>query len=181
MAPSAALRQKSLQGAGFSNSDLADACLARIAARQHGLLTRAQILRVGVGAQAIDYRVKRGRLHRIHNGVYALGHVPPSPLMRPMAAVLACGDGAVLSHRSAAVLWALLPARQGPIQITAAVAHHRRGVECHRTRLDRSLRTIHWGIPVTSPARTVVDLAAGVSDRELSRAFGEAMCRRLFS
>jgi hypothetical protein len=74
--------------------------LRRLAAEQHGVLTRPQLLNAGVGPKTVDHWIKTGRLIRLHQGVYALGHVPPSPHARTMAAVLACGRGAVLSHRS---------------------------------------------------------------------------------
>jgi predicted transcriptional regulator of viral defense system len=76
--------------------------IRRLAADQHGIVSRAQLLNAGVGPDTVDRWIKAGRLIRVHRGVYAVGHVPPSPHARAMAAVLACGKGATLSHRSAA-------------------------------------------------------------------------------
>ncbi len=87
-----------------------DVALADLAARQHGVVTLAQLQALGFGAGAIKYRVRLGRLHLLHSGVYAVGHRPPSPLATAMAAVLACGPDAVLSHRSAGALWRILRA-----------------------------------------------------------------------
>ena len=92
--------------------------LQRLATDQHGILTRSQLLHAGVGPDTVKHWVKTGRLIRVHRGVYALGHLPPSPHARTMAAVLACGRGAVLSHRSAAKLYGLIR-YTGPIEITA--------------------------------------------------------------
>src|SRR3954470_12587584 len=94
-----------------------DAVLARLAAPQHGMVTRDQLLSAGLNADAIAYRLKVGRLHRVHRGVYAVGHLPPSPHARAMAAVLACGSGAVLSHRSAAALWRITPPWHGAVEV----------------------------------------------------------------
>ena len=78
--------------------------LAQLAARQWGVLSRAQLLAIGLGADAIEWRARSGRLHRVHHGVYAVGHTALRREGRFLAAVLACGPGAVLSHRSAAAL-----------------------------------------------------------------------------
>lgn len=85
-----------------------DAVVAELAAAQHGIVTLAQLEESGFGPNAIALGVGRGRLHRVHRGVYAVGHLSPSPQSRWLAAVLACGGGAVLSHGSAAALWGLL-------------------------------------------------------------------------
>ncbi len=81
--------------------------IAHAAEHQHGQVTRAQLLGLGVGVQAIAYRVRTGELIRIHAGVYAVGYRRVEPVARAMAAVLACGQGALLSHDSAAALWGL--------------------------------------------------------------------------
>jgi predicted transcriptional regulator of viral defense system len=93
----------------------ADARVAAIAARQHGLITLTQLIQAGIRRSALSRRVGAGRLHRIHRGVYAVGHPGLSREGRWMAAVLACGDGAALSHRSAAELWDLLPPARASI------------------------------------------------------------------
>jgi very-short-patch-repair endonuclease len=152
---------------------------ARLAAGQHGYVTRSQLLNAGVSARAIDRRLESGRLVRIHRGVYAVGHVPPSPYARAMAAVLACGPGAVLSHRAAAALWGLIrwPATR---EVTAPTDRRMPGVRTHRSR-QRTDVTTHYGIPTTTPARTLLDLA-GILDRvSLTRAVNDARLRHLMS
>jgi len=86
----------------------AEVGIARIAARQHGVITLAQLSALGVGRASVTRRLRSGRLHRLHRGVYAVGHTAPSEYQRYMAAVLACGPGAALSHQSAAYLWGFL-------------------------------------------------------------------------
>ena len=99
--------------------------IRRLAAGQHGIVTRAQLLNAGVGPDTVAHWIKTGRLVKLHRGVFALGHLPPSPHARTMAAVLACGPGAVLSHRSAAQLYGLVR-YTGPIEITAPPNTHAR-------------------------------------------------------
>jgi putative AbiEi antitoxin of type IV toxin-antitoxin system/uncharacterized protein DUF559 len=153
--------------------------IARLAEPQHGVLTRGQLLGAGLDPNAIEYRLKIGRLHRVHQGVYAAGHVSPSPLARAMAAVLACGQGAVLSHRSAAALWAMYARWRGPVEVTARNNHVHEGVRLHRSRtLASSDATVHFGIPVTTPVRTIVDLADVLDDVALARAVNEARVMR---
>jgi Transcriptional regulator, AbiEi antitoxin/Protein of unknown function (DUF559) len=159
-----------------------DAEIARWAAPQHGVLSREQLLGAGLDAKAIDYRFKVGRLHRVHRGVYSVGHVSPSPLTRAMAAVLACGTDAVLSHRWAAALWEIHDGWRGPGDVTARRSHPQRGIRLHRSRtLGSTDLTVHFGIPVTTPARTLLDLADVLDDRTLARAVNEARIRRLVS
>src|SRR3954454_13397622 len=105
--------------------DRPDAQVAHIAASQHGVATSKQLAAAGLGRMAISERVKAGRLHRLHRAVYAVGHRAPSWHARWMAAVLACGDGAVLSHHSAAALWELLNPIKGPIHVSTATTSGR--------------------------------------------------------
>ena len=150
-----------------------------MAARQHGVITRQQLVALGLGEGAIEYRVRLGRLCLLHRGVYALAYVPRSPHARSMAAVLTCGAAAVLSHRSAAVLWGFLRSFRGPVEVTAAQTHRRAGVIVHRSRgLTRSDVSRALGIPVTSPVRTLIDLADALDDLALARAVNEARLSR---
>ncbi|HEX5594343.1 MAG TPA: type IV toxin-antitoxin system AbiEi family antitoxin domain-containing protein [Solirubrobacterales bacterium] len=96
--------------------------MARLAARQHGVVTAKQLAEVGLGRSAISERTRSGRLHRLHRGVYAVGHRAPDWHERWMAAVLACGEGAVLSHHSAAALWKLLKPIEGPVHVSVPSA-----------------------------------------------------------
>lgn len=159
-----------------------DAAIAAVAASQYGVVTRDQLMATGLGRGAIERRVSRGRLHRVHRGVYLVGHRAPPPLAREMAAVLACGPEAVLSHRSAAWLWQILPSPVGDVDVTIVGrdTEVRPGVRRHRVRrfLDGDL-TRHRGVPVTTPARTLLDLAGAVGARELERSVDEGLVRGL--
>ena len=163
--------------------DSPDAVVARIAARQHGVVSREQLLGAGLSASGIARRVRAARLHRIYRGVYAVGHPGLSSKGRWMAAVLACPKGAVLSHRSAAELWSLLPARPGRVHVsipTAAGCTARGGIRLHRrASLPVSDTTRHKNIPVTSPARTIEELRRVASIDDVRRAIREAEFLRL--
>jgi very-short-patch-repair endonuclease len=158
--------------------------VARIAARQHGVVSARQLLAVGLGRSTISKWAAKGRLHRIHRGVYAVGHAGLSIEGRWMGAVLACGDGAVLSHRSAAALWGLLRPFDGPVEVSVASYGGRRrreGIRLHRcASLARRgddggpLVTRRRGIPATTPARTIADLRGVVSPRLHRRAIRQA-------
>jgi hypothetical protein len=136
--------------------------------------TRAQLLNLGLSVDAIESRLRRGSLHRLHEGVYAVGHGDVSLRGRWLAAVLAAGPGAVLSHRAAAALWGLRP--YDGIEVTAP---HRRasrlGSIVHRSSLlPADERTVVDGIPVTTVPRTLFDLAAVLPRRQAERAVEEA-------
>jgi predicted transcriptional regulator of viral defense system len=158
----------------------ADRVVAETAARQHGVITFDQLVRAGLDKSAIQRRIRAARLHRIHRGVYAVGHKALSNEGRWMAAVLACGEGAALSHRSAAELWDMLRAREYAwVHVTvptSAGRRRRRGIHLHRSPLLQSgtLTTKRRGIRVTTPARTLADLAKTTSAHELNRATRQA-------
>jgi very-short-patch-repair endonuclease len=151
--------------------------LSGLAARQHGVVSRAQLGALGLGPAAIRYREHVGRLHRVQTGVYAVGHARMTPLGRYMAAALTCGTGALVSHQAAATLHGVLDSARRLIDVTVP-GHGRRprpGLAVHRCRdLHAADRAEIDGIPVTSPARTLRDLAAVVPARRLERAFEEA-------
>jgi very-short-patch-repair endonuclease/predicted transcriptional regulator of viral defense system len=154
--------------------------LARIAARQHGVVGRRQLLAIGISDRGIAGRVSQGRLHRLYLGVYAVGHPRLTQAGRWMAAVVACGHGAVLSHLDAAALWGFFNGIGALIHVT--VASHRRvkGLILHRTRrLDPEDVTVNNGIPVTTVERTFVDLTECLSEDRLLRAMREAEFQRL--
>jgi len=146
---------------------------SRIAERQYGHVTRAQLLDLGVPSQTIAGWVTNGRLTRVHNGVYALGHPQHSPLAQAMAAVLACGPDAVLSHDSAAALWGvrIWPGRP---EVTVGTEKRRPDIRTHRTETltTKDVRR-HRGIRVTSPSRTILDIQTRLTDRQLTRAVNE--------
>jgi predicted transcriptional regulator of viral defense system len=139
-----------------------DRLVARNAARQHGIVTIEQLRRAGLSDNAVKRRATAGRLHRIYRGVYAVGHAGLSQEGRWMAAVKACGEGAALSHRSAAELWALLEIRGGPAHVTVPVAGgraRRTGIHVHRSpSLIEAVRTLRRGVAVATPVRTLTDL-----------------------
>ncbi|HEU4393778.1 MAG TPA: type IV toxin-antitoxin system AbiEi family antitoxin domain-containing protein [Solirubrobacterales bacterium] len=139
-----------------------DQAIADIAIGQHGVVSTAQLRLLGIDKHAIHKRVQAGRLHRLHHGVYAVGHRAPSREREWMAAVLACGKGAAISHGSAAALWGLLRPIGGPIDVsipTHTGRGRRRGIRLHRcTSLRAGQVTEHRGIPATTPARTIADI-----------------------
>lgn len=145
-------------------------------------MTSAQLIALGVSESGIRRRVARGWLHRIHLGVYAVGHTALSGEARWLAAVLACGDCAVLSHRSAGALWGLRPVPGGRIEVTVPGGGRPgpRSVQVHRTRcLTDEDVTERDDIPVTSAARTLIDLAEVLGPRQLKYAVNEAEVREL--
>jgi predicted transcriptional regulator of viral defense system len=151
--------------------------IAYLATRQHGVVARRQLLGFGLSARAVDRRVEAGRLHRLHRGVYAVGHRRLTRHGVWLAAVLACGDGAVLSHASAAALWGIAEIEQGQIHVAAVRGRGgpRRGIVVHRPRrLTDDDRAERWGVPVTAPAPTLVDLAGMIGEAGLRRAIDAA-------
>lgn len=158
-----------------------DALIAEIAARQHGVVTFGQLIGAGLSQSGIQRRVAAGRLHRVHKGVYAVGHSGLSQEGEWTAAVLACGAGAVLSHRSAAELWELVKPFGGPIHVTVRTPGgraRRRGLRTHRSPSLPDVATTHFrGIAVTTPARTLADLAVAISAGEHRQAIREAEFR----
>ncbi len=159
-----------------------DRLIATLAGSQYGVVTRAQLVTLGLARGAIAGRLAAGRMHRLHAGVYAVGHEAPRREARWLAAVLACGAGAVLSHRSAASLWKIRDA-EGPLpDVTIATrdGRARPGIAIHRSRMAPADRQRHVGIAVTSPARTLVDLAHVLDRDALLRALREAQFLRLF-
>ncbi|HVW47550.1 MAG TPA: type IV toxin-antitoxin system AbiEi family antitoxin domain-containing protein [Solirubrobacterales bacterium] len=135
--------------------------MAEIARRQHGVVGRRQVEGLGLSGNSIDRLVRIGRLHRVHLGVYAVGHDAVTRRGRWMAAVLASGDGAVLSHRSAAALWEVWGSGTGEAHVTVPrKTRSQRSIRRHFSVLPVDEVTVRDGIPVTSAARTVLDLAA---------------------
>lgn len=155
-----------------------------LAARQHGVVARRQLLGLGLGEDAIDHRLATGRLLRLERGVYAAGHAELRREGRMLAAVLAVGDDAVLSHRSAAGLWGIRPWGGSFVEMTApgrGGITKRRGRIVHRSRdLPAAERTVERGVPVTTGPRTLLDLAAVVPAHHLRRAVERAVQADLF-
>jgi very-short-patch-repair endonuclease len=154
--------------------------IARLAKDQHGVVARWQLLAMGMGSGAIDVRLDRGQLHELHRGVYVVGVRRVTRSGRWLAAVLAAGPGAVLSHRSAGRLWRVLPPTAEEVDVICPGTQVRRqGIVGHRGAVEDDERLVRDGIPVTSPFRTVFDLASVLEMRELERAFHEAEARQL--
>jgi very-short-patch-repair endonuclease len=148
-----------------------------LARRQHSVLTRRDLLGLGYGADAIKHRVRSGRLHPVARGVYAVGRPDLSREGRWMAAVLACGAGAALSHRSAAALWGFAEEHRDDIDVSIRRASEvrQRGIRCRRRpSLPSQDTTTHLGISVTQPVRTLIDLATVMGPKTLERAVNEA-------
>jgi very-short-patch-repair endonuclease len=155
-----------------------DRAIGAIAERQHGVVTRAQLLELGLNRGSITHRIELGRLRQVHRGVYTMSHRLLSRDGRWMAAVLACGRGAVLSHHSAAALWGMRQSTR--IEVTTRAGHHQRsGIIVHRSPLRDDERTTHRGIPTTTVPRTLLDLSAVVRPDDLRSALRQAEQLRL--
>jgi very-short-patch-repair endonuclease len=152
--------------------------LARIAGGGHGVVTRTQLLDAGVTARQITRRLRTGGLLREHRGVYRVGHRAPTIEATYLAAILAAGEGALLSGRAAAYLHGLVKGPSPPPEVTAPSERRVEGVRTHRCRsLNADDATLVRGIPVTTVPRTLVDISSELSLDALARACHEAGVR----
>jgi uncharacterized protein DUF559 len=155
-----------------------EGALAGLATRQHGVASHGQLLELGFCVRWIERRLDEGRLCAIHRNVYAVGHSRISQRGRWWAGVLAYGPDALLSHRTAGVLWGIQRSRSGPVHVTAGVGRQgirrREGIWIHRCKLVPEDRTIRDGLPVTTVARTLFDLAETAPFETLKGAAEEA-------
>jgi very-short-patch-repair endonuclease len=161
-----------------------DLAVAALAAEQWGVLSLDDLRFCGLSRDAVALRVASGRLHRIHRGVYAVGHTSLPVEARFLAAVKACGRTAVLSHFSAAVLWGIVESGERCPEVTVAanVTRRHEGIRVRRSSYRaREDVTRRRGIPVTTPARTLLDLAGTLQHRTLRRAVRNAQSLRLTS
>lgn len=159
-----------------------DRVIEALAARQWGVVSRAQLLDAGLSRKTVANRVRSGHLIRLHRGVYAAGHARLRREGRWLAAVLAVGPGAVLSHRDAAGLHDLRPANHASTDVTTTANRpDEPGIQVHRTRVldDKDITTVS-GIPVTTVARTLVDLAGQIPHDHLTQAIRQAERNRTF-
>jgi predicted transcriptional regulator of viral defense system/very-short-patch-repair endonuclease len=156
--------------------------LAEIAERQHGVIATRQLREVGFTSRQIEHRLKEGRLHRLHYGVYAVGHRKVTVRGHWMAAVLACGPHTVLSHVSAVALWGIRASATSTVDVIAGRNRRSRpGIRVHTPRsLAKEERAMREGIPVTTVARTLVDVACILQASQLERAVVEAERLHLF-
>lgn len=161
---------------GRRTSKNPDFAVAQMACRQHGNVTYAQLRACGLSHNAIDCRVRRGRLYRVHRGVYAVGRPPATPLERAAAAVLAGGPGAALSHLGALNLWGFERHWPTAFDLVVATARRPHGITVHQCTglLRRDLR-VQLGIRATSPARTLLDCAPLLEPRGRARAVNDAL------
>jgi very-short-patch-repair endonuclease len=154
---------------------------ARLAARQKGVVSRVQLLEAGVGSAAVKRLLRDGWLHRVHRGVYAVGHLALPQFAKEQAALLACGEGAVISGASALYLWGILD--RAPAEVDVTVSRHcrkRNGIRLHRPGEiePRELRRRH-GLDVAFPAGALIAYAAEATPTELGDAVAEARMRNL--
>lgn len=154
----------------------------KLAAEQYGAVTRTQLVELGFSSEAIRHRIARGRLHPVWGGVYALGRPELTPRGRWLAATLACGREAWLSHTCAGALWGITPETNDALHVSVPqhIRPRRAGIVIHRrSALGPDDVTRHHRIPVTSPALTIIDLAARLRPDRLERAINEADRRDL--
>jgi very-short-patch-repair endonuclease len=160
------------------HTEVLDRKVAGLAGRQHGVVGRWQLRELGLGEKMIKTRIAHGGLGRLHRGVYAVGHRALTVESRWMAAVLAHGPHAVLSHRSAGQLWGLYPRGRIAPEITCPGSKKtKRGIVAHRGSLPSDEVVQVRGIPVTSVPRTMLDLAGTRNAREVERAWNEMEVR----
>lgn len=156
--------------------------IARLATDRHGVFSRVEALALGASTDAIQRRIGSGRWRVVYRGVYAIAGQPPTWRQSLMAAVLACGDGAVASHAGAAALWRLPGFNEGPIEVLATGGGKVKPYRVHRaTAIPATDTTRVDGIPVTTPARTIFDIAAVCTEETVEIALDDALRRRLVS
>lgn len=161
-----------------TNHPKVEGLILALAARQHGVVARWQLQRAKIPPHKIEYLLKRGWFEAIHRGVYRVGPLAP-PRQREMAAILATGEDAVLSHASAASLWELLPPPADSAPITVSTTRDLRGrssgIRVHRVTVLPTEEVTHLdSLPLTTPSRTLLDLAGFLTTRELEQAFARA-------
>lgn len=159
----------------MGDKDRIEVKIAHIAARQQRQVTRAQLLALGMAPTSITRFVSTGRLHREHPGVYSVGCPAVTPLERAMAAVLACGPSAVLSHASALTLWGIWKRWEIPFHVTLTGDRRPKGIKVHRVKcIDRRDVSRRDGTPVTTLPRTLLDCAPLMTAKSLNRAINNA-------
>jgi very-short-patch-repair endonuclease len=148
-----------------------------LARNQHGVVSSDQLQEVGYTRQAIHHRIRTGRLHPLHRGVYAVGRAHVTDHGRWMAAVISCGNGAVLSHSSAASLWRIGVEKRGVIELSlpSLSRRSRPGIQIHqRSSLRERDLTCEYGIPVTTPVQTLLDMTLRLDRLGIERMINEA-------
>lgn len=148
--------------------------MGALAHKQQGWVTRKQLLRLRMTSDDVRQLIRTGHLIPVYAGVYAVGHIPVSPVARAAGAVLACGPRAALSHGSAASLWGFVKEWRMPFEVAAPSDHQRKGIVVHRPKLLRRDVTIELEVRVTSAARTILDCAPRHTDRQVMRMVNNA-------
>ncbi|MGV1048156.1 MAG: type IV toxin-antitoxin system AbiEi family antitoxin domain-containing protein [Solirubrobacterales bacterium] len=171
-------RNARIERGGFSGRSV-DRAIAALAERQHGIVARRQLTDLGLGKGSIEFRVRSGRLHPVHRGVFAVGHRLLDRHGRWLAAALACGSGAVLGRRSAGQLWRIVPLAAIEPEVIRPSPCRRPGIHVVRATVQGDEWIVEDGIPVTTVPRTMLDLAALLDRRELERAWNEMEVREL--
>jgi very-short-patch-repair endonuclease len=172
-------RQRRSDAAGAAPTGV-DRQIAQLATREDGIVERRQLIALGLSAAAIDHRVRAGRLIVLHRGVYTVGHTALTDLGKLRAALIAAGPTAVLSHRTAAALWKLIPSVPPLVEVTVTRKgpRSRNNLRIHETRRPPDVRTLH-SLPLTAPLRTLVDLAPIEPQHALERLCADALVRKL--
>jgi very-short-patch-repair endonuclease len=166
---------RDLDAREWNETHTGDAAISSLAAQQQGVVTTTQLADAGLGGRAVAHRVANGRMTRVHRGVYRVGPIA-APYWREMAGILATGG--VLARHSAAAIWGIRPPHDGDVHVVAErKARSRRGLQVHRTASLNA--AVHLGLPLTTPSRTLHDLAPLLSQGELDRAVEEAVIRGL--
>ena len=157
-----------------------NARIAGLARRQGGHVTRSQLLQLGLDAPAVQSRQRRGLLIRVHYGVYAVGHLSTNPIDRAHGALLAAGPLSAVAGRSAATLWGMNDSWPHRLELISPLQRRIPGLHIRRcSKLQRHDIRVHRGIRVTSPARTMLDIAQRASSRALDRFHNELRMRNL--
>lgn len=156
-----------------------DRAIARRGGQQDGIVTRGQLIELGLSVREIEALIRAGRLHRVHRGIYHVGHRALSARATFRAALFAAGDNAVLSHRAAADHWELLRWNGNPeLTTTDRTGRGIPDLIVHRVRSPPEA-TVHQGFRVTTVAHTILDLATILEPKPLARALGEAEYQRI--
>jgi very-short-patch-repair endonuclease len=159
-----------------------DRAVGSLADGQQGQVTHDQLVELGVGQSMISYSLVRGRIYETFGRVYAVGHRALPPLWREMGAVLACGEDAHVSRRSAAGAWGFRLPHPGDVEVTVPYGRNARraGIRIHRCRnIDTAEVRRHEGVPISSPALTLLEIAADLTYVEFERAFDDALTSRV--
>lgn len=158
------------------------ASIAAVAEHQGGHVTHAQLVALGLTPRGIEHQLARGLLLRVFRGVYAVGHLPTNPIDRAHGALLAAGPRSLLSHGSAATLWGVWQRWGYPFEVTIAENRRPPGLRVHHSAtLTVADVATERGLRVTSPARTILDIAPRLTDRRLARAINDLRLRRLLT